>query len=104
MTDLLPMLLRGLDTLKTPILLLLLVLAVVCYMKLQRLEEQMKEQREAKADLKALNGVGAKLSRLDKEVGMESSKTRIAVAALAIKCDAPDVLKDFLKPGIPGAT
>lgn len=89
------LLMNALAALRTPALLLLVVLAVAGWMKLKRLEELLR----GKAELQALNNVGAKVSRIDKEFGKETSKTRIAVAALAQKCEAPEVLKDFLKGG-----
>lgn len=93
MTDTVQILLRGLGLLRTPAMLFLIVIAVMIYFKLKRLEEELAR----KAELQSLNGVGAKVRNLEKEFGTETAKTRIAVASLAAKCDAPEVIKDFLK-------
>ena len=97
MGDTLLMVLRGLDTLKTPLILLLVVLVTIGSMKLKRIQEQLRELKDSKADLHALNGVRGVLNKVKEEIGHESSQTRIAVAGLATKINAPEVLKEFLK-------
>ena len=100
MDDLARMIVDWLSALRTPALVLLTVAAVLVYVKIGALGKQIVELKEMlahKAELQALNNVGAKVSRLEKELGSETSKTRIAVAALAQKADAPQVLQDFLK-------
>ena len=82
-----------LELLRTPALLLLVAGGVWARLKLRALEKAL----EGKAELSALNGVGGKVRKLELQHDSDTSKTRIAVAALAQKCEAPDVIKDFLK-------
>ena len=93
MSDALELVIHALEWLRTPALLFLVALVVWGALKLKAIEKAL----EGKAELQALNGVGAKVRKLELAHDSDTSKTRIAVAALAQKCDAPDVIKDFLR-------
>lgn len=98
----LELLLTSLAALRTPALLALVVITVAGYFKLKRVEEQVHELGNKKADLQAVNNLGGKVRRLEKEFGSETSKTRIAVATIASKIDSPQVITDFLKQDTQG--
>lgn len=93
MTEGLQTLVAWLELLRTPALLVLVGLAVWGALTLRDIRKAL----ERKAELSALNGVGGKVRKLELQHDQDTAKTRIAVAALAQKCDAPDVIKDFLK-------
>ena len=86
-------LIHALDELRTPALLVLVVLATLLWVELKRIREELSR----KAELQALNNVGAKVARIDKEFGVEVSKVRLAVVAIGTKCEMPEVIKDFLR-------
>ena len=89
--------LKALEVLRTPAILLFVAIGVIVLMKLRAQAKLIAELKGHKADLVQLNGLGKRVATLEKEFGHEMSKTRIAVAALAQKVGAPEVLRDFLK-------
>lgn len=86
---------EALAVLRTPALLLVLAVQLWLWFQIKFLRRDLHQHFETLR--KDLNGMGAKINRIVDDEKLEASKTRIAVAGLAGKVGAPEVLQEFLR-------
>lgn len=97
--SLIPWILDNLVGVKLPFLLLLVGLAVWCMLTIRAQRIRLVQLERESATHGEVNGLGARVNRIDRDAKDTHKKILVAVATIAQKVDAPEVLKDFLKDG-----